>query len=54
MLRYAQPSQFYTYPIQNIDIPDLAVRPFFNALEISAFSFNNLERQHPGIEIIKC
>ena len=22
MLRYAQPSQFYTYPIQNIEIPD--------------------------------
>ena len=25
MLRSAQPSQFSTYPIQNIDIPDLAV-----------------------------
>ena len=25
MLRSAQPGQFSTYPIQNIDIPDLAV-----------------------------
>ena len=36
MLRSAKPSQFSTYPIQNIDIPDLAVLMF----EI------NLKRKH--------
>ena len=30
MLRSAQPSQFSTYPIQNIDIPGLAVLNSFD------------------------
>ena len=41
MLRSAQPSQFSTYPIQNIDIPGLAVLDQDTALI-------NYESKNPG------
>ena len=46
MLRSAQASQFSTYPIQNIDIPDLAVLMFLGTGSVVLLSF--LKAMFPG------
>ena len=53
MLRSAQPSQFSTYPIQNIDIPDLAVLIISTVVSTTVFLASSVagSRHHVSLVI---